>query len=115
MTPGQVSRVFASPLFQAELERLEALDEFAAFDARKELKLRQPKALEVIDEVLGNESLPSTTRARVAFDVLDRTGVTKGEAPKELHLHQHLHQEVKKMTDEELAKEAAMLLEEGEG
>lgn len=111
MTPGQITRVVNSPLFQAEVSRLESLTETEMLDVSVELQLRQPAAIETIDEVLYNKSVDLKLRKDTAFEVLDRTGFGKKSEPQR-HEHLHLHAEVSKMETEDLAKEALDLLEE---
>jgi len=111
LSPGQISRILGSPLFLAELERLEGLAEYEAVDARSELELRQGLALEAIDKALLSDDVK--LGASVGFEILDRTGVGKIQEPvASKNLHLHLHKSVDEMTDEELATEAQKLLQE---
>jgi hypothetical protein len=91
---GQISRIFGSPLFQAEVARLtDTIDEVAVYQVQEQLKQMSGRAIEVLDEDLNR---PATTpqerqlRQRAAFDILDRAGYGKREDP-QLHLHAHKH------------------------
>ena len=53
MTESQVSIIVNSPLFQAELARLEALADNAVFEVRQRTALMVPKATKVLEEVLN--------------------------------------------------------------
>ena len=111
MSPTQITVITQSPLFIMERERLEAMADYAAVDVRGELELRQGMAIEVIDECLAGPDIK--IKKDVAFEILDRTGYGK-KAEVQKHAHLHLHKEIKEMSDEDLAKEALDLLNEGE-
>jgi hypothetical protein len=100
MSPAQISVIVSTPLYQAEIARLESMAEIDAVDMRSELELRQGLALEAIDIAITNRSEPFKA-ASVGFEILDRTGFPKG-VPVQKHLHAHLHKEVKGMSEEEL-------------
>jgi len=111
MSVVQVSKILGSPLFIAELERLEAQAEYNAVDVRSELEMRQGMAIEAIDR--GLQSGDTKVAVNTGFEILDRTGFGKKSEPqKSLHAHLHLHKEVKDMSEEELAEEAQKLLAE---
>jgi hypothetical protein len=81
-TYGHVSRILQTPLFQAEVARLERGADEVAYDMREDLKEMALRSLEVIDEDLHLE--PTDIRERylrnkTAADVLDRIGLRKGE------------------------------------
>ena len=109
----QVSVIINSPLFKAEVMRMEALAEHNVVDARQELEMLKGRSIEVLADDL--HSTDRKLRHTSAIDVLDRTGHPKG-APvqKHQHLHGHLHQEVKSMDQRELYETVMNLVEEDE-
>lgn len=105
-TAGQISKIIQSPLFEAELHRLESEAEAAAVDIHEDLAQMSLRAAEILDRELQPD--PTDLRSRehqvqVAFGVLDRAGFTKRDQPV-MHLHKHQHLEVKNLTNEELLK-----------
>ena len=105
-TPGMVSKIIQSPLFEAELRRLENEAEAAAIDIHEDLQQMSLRASEILDRELQGD--PGSLKEReaqvtVAFGVLDRAGFTKRDQPV-MHLHKHEHLEVKGMSNEELLK-----------
>jgi hypothetical protein len=106
-SPSQISVITGSPLFLAEVERLEGQAEYESLDVRVELEMRQALAMAAIDDALLQGDRDKA--AKVGFEILDRTGFPKG-APVQKHLHLHAHQEVKEMTVEELQNEALDLV-----
>lgn len=114
VSAGQMSKILASPLFIAEVERLEAMAELETVDMRTELQLRQPRALQILDETLAakeSEDLPLQRSEDVALEILDRTGYGKNPSVQK-HLHLHKHGEVEQMSDEELDRRIENLLDE---
>jgi hypothetical protein len=116
MTDGQISRIINSPLFQAELSRLEAEADIALVEARRGLKVLAAKSVEIISKDL--ESLEDAQtfeekklRLRTCFDVLDRAKIIPDIPVVQLHKHEHLH--VDKMSDEELFRDVVDLTREG--
>lgn len=115
-TAGQVSRIIQSPLFEAELRRLENEAESAAVDIHEDLAQMSLRASEILDRELQGD--PTSLKEReaqitVAFGVLDRAGFTKRDQPV-MHLHKHQHLEVKNLTNEELLKNVIdMTVDEG--
>jgi len=106
-TPGQVSRILGSPLFQAEVARMEGQTEDLAVSVREDLQLMSLRAIEVLDASLDEPVESWKERATLidaAFGVLDRAGYGKKEQPQD-HRHLHLHAAaVKEMSNEELLK-----------
>lgn len=78
---GQVTRIIHSPMFKAELARLEAEAEGIAVDIRADIKKSAEKAIEILDEQLHNEHHDAKLRQRAAFDILDRAGYGKQDRP----------------------------------
>ena len=110
ITPTQISVITNSPLFLAELNRMEALAEYEAVDMRTELEIRQGLALETVDEHLTNKDHAIKGRVNTALEILDRTGYGKKSEPQK-HLHLHAHGDVKDMSDEELRNEISNFIE----
>ena len=104
-TPGQVSRILGSPLFQAEVLRLQdTIEEIAVSDVQEQLKLMASRAVEVLDEDLHCPAvLPAEKKIRqaAAFDVLNRAGHKAPDSGNSQHLHFHQHKEVAKNTKTE--------------
>ena len=81
MTEQQISTIVNSPLFQAELARLEALADNAVLKVKNRTALMVPQATRVIEHALGQAD-PETTEepehnamklgVKVALDVYDR-------------------------------------------
>lgn len=107
LTPAQVTRILESPLFVAEVARLEGLADYEAVDMSLELQLRQGQALKIVDEILfdgedGEEARVSLlTKKDMALEILDRTGYGKNPGTQK-HLHLHKHEEVKELSDSDL-------------
>ena len=116
MLPPQISIIVNSPVFQAELARLEDEVEESVCHVRAGIRLLVPRAEQVLKEELFKDeeedefgmsvkmSLPERKlRLGVALDVLDRSeGKGKnGDGATHLHLHNELHL-TKQMTTEEL-------------
>jgi len=110
ITPTQISVITNSPLFLAELNRMEAQAEYEAVDMRTELEIRQGIARETVDEHLTNKEHDIKGRVNTALEILDRTGYGKKAVPQK-HVHFHAHKEVKDMSDEELRSGITELLE----
>ena len=126
MAPAQISIITNSPLFIAEVCRLEAEVEESICDVREGIRLLVPRAEQVLKEELykddgdGDGKALSLSerklRLGVAVDILDRDAGKKkmGEsAAKSLHFHQHneIHV-VKDMTTEELQNDVFKLIED---
>lgn len=73
LTCSRVSAIVNSPLFLAELRRLEEGEELAYGDAQVELNSLVPQAIEVFADMLDAPPNPAT-QLKVATEVLDRTG-----------------------------------------
>ena len=59
-------RIAAHPLMQAAIEEL----------ARVLVKTRLPKAVRVLDSILENDRADESVRAKIAFGILDRAGLS---------------------------------------
>jgi hypothetical protein len=118
-TEAAITRILATPHFQAEVERLVEKAEEAAVDVRGELLQMAPRAAEVLDEDLSMEINglgERKHRAAVAKDILDRVGIGGGSKIPSggIHFHKHKH-EAKQMTDEELRDEVMELTKAEDG
>jgi tRNA A37 N6-isopentenylltransferase MiaA len=112
-TPGQISRILNSPLFQAELDRLTKGLEETSREVAQEIKLMATRAIEILDENLHSEAVDRRTKTQTAMDILDRAGYgKKPDAAEHRHLHAHIHKQVQDMPQEELYKEVKALMEE---
>lgn len=83
-TEGHISRILQTPLFEAEVARLERNADENACDIREDLRVMRAKAIENLDEDLNIE--PTTLQERAlrghtSRDILDRTGVRKQDKP----------------------------------
>ena len=128
MFPAQISIIVNSPVFIAELARLEDMVEDAICDVREDLRLLTPRCKQIITEELYKEDDDKTQpmnlaerklRLSTAFDVLDRDSGRKkhGESgAKELHFHSHQEIHVtKNMSTEDLQRDVFdMILDEGD-
>ena len=114
-TPGQVTRILHSPLFQAELLRLEGQADLESVNITNELKRMATRAVEILDENLHSQELSRELKTKTAFDVLDRAGHGKKEqAQRHLHLHAHAHKKVEGMEQEELYEAVEDMINEDE-
>ena len=90
---AQVSIIMNSPLWLAELDRLVENLELSMVDAADELRSLTGRAIEVLSEEVHQITPQSKIRARVAFDILDRTGHPKGSdvhvGDKIIHFHSY--------------------------
>lgn len=117
-TPGQITRILHSPLFEAELARLESQAEGESMSVVADLKRMSARAVEILDENLHSEDdnlVSRQLKTKTAFDILDRTGHGKRTDPqKHLHLHAHAHQKVQEMEQVELYEAVEDMLNEDE-
>ena len=126
MFPSQISIIVNSPVFIAELARLEDMVEESICDVREDLRLLAPRAKQVITEELYKEDDQVTPmplaerkmRLSTAFDILDRDSGRKkhgDSAAKEVHFHTHQELHITKdMSTEDLQRDVFDLLSEGE-
>ena len=112
-SPGQITRIINSPLFMAELARIEGAVEVKAVDVSMELKMLQPRAMEIVAEDMFAPGTDRKLRNQTAFEVLDRTGFGKKQEPqRHLHLHAHQEADVREMPKEDLYREVLDLAAE---
>ena len=129
MLPPQISIIVNSPVFIAELARLETEIEENICDVREGIRLLVPRAEQVLKEELYKDDgdLPGEAlslserklRLGVAVDILDRDAGKKkmGEsAAKSLHFHSHkeIHL-VGGMSTEELQNDVFKLIADEDG
>ena len=117
MSESSISRIMHSPVFVAEVARLETEADEEAVSVREELRVLVPKAKQVLAEELfaqPEDILGRKLRVAVAQDVLSRVEpkqafVIGGAGGQHLHLHreQHIHQ----MSTDDLRKEVFGLLD----
>lgn len=128
MLPPQISIIVNSPVFIAEVARLEAEVEENILDVREGIRLLVPRAEQVLKEELhkedgelaGEELSLNERKLRlgVAMDILDRDSGKKkqGEsAARSLHFHSHreIHL-VGNMTTEDLQRDVFKLISDEE-
>ena len=117
-SPCQITRILHSPLFEAELARLEGQAEMVAVSVNSDLKRMSERAVEILDENLNSRDAVVVSRelkTKTAFDVLDRSGYGRKIDPqRHLHLHAHAHQKVKEMGQVELYEAVEDMLNEDE-
>lgn len=128
MYDSQISIIINSPVFVAELARLEDMVEESICDVREDIRLLAPRAKRIITEELYKEDdakdvdgtpkpMPLAERKlrlSTAFDILDRDSGKKkhGEsAAREVHFHTHQELHVtKNMSTEDLQRDVFDLL-----
>ena len=114
-SPGQITRILHSPLFEAELARLESQAEIESQSVTGDLKRMAARAVEVLDENLQAENITRELKTKTAFDVLDRAGHGKKmEIQRHLHAHAHVHKKVGEMERGELYEAVEDMLQEDE-
>ena len=120
-TCTQVSKIQASPLFQKEIARLEAMADKSACDLRQDLQSLALKAVCNLEEEIhvgdGLDTRKDLTnferklRYQASTDVLDRIGLGKKEFHTgDIHLHKHEEQHIHGMSVEHLRNEVMDLL-----
>lgn len=111
---GAITRILATPHFQAEVARLTEVSEDIACDIREDLKQLAGSAIEVLAEDVNMEidnRFDRKLRQEAAKDILDRAGFRKN-APViggDLHLHKH-EAEARGMSDKDLQNDVMDLV-----
>jgi len=114
-SPGQITRILNSPLFQAELQRLESAAEIEAVSVDRELKRMSLKAVEILEENLHSENISRELKTKSAFDVLDRAGHGKKDGvQRHEHLHAHVHKKVEELPQNKVYEMVEDMLNEDE-
>jgi hypothetical protein len=115
-TPGQITRIIGSQLFQAEIERLRSAQDDSLRNLSKDLEFLGRKSIEVVTRALyaPDEKLPLSKKLPAAFEVLDRLGHSKRpDGPQQhVHLHKHDARVVHEMQTKELLDDVMDLLDE---
>jgi hypothetical protein len=116
----QITKILASPLFQKEVARIEALADASACDLRQDLQVLAIKAVCNLEEDLhiADDKEPSeltnferNLRYKASSDVLDRVGLGgKNFAVNNIHLHQDEHKHIHTMGVEQLRNDVMDLL-----
>lgn len=112
---GHMGRIVGSPVFKAEVERLQAGAVMDVLSIHDDLKRAAKKAVEVMDTELNMPVKKREVRQRrlrldAAFGVYDRA-YPRVEQGQHVHLHKHAH-EVRGMSDEDLFSVAMSVGEE---
>ena len=84
-----------SPVVKEQIRAMEGARDASTIDIARDIKMKAPKALEVLEQVLNGE--PGTIgelaspalRVKVASEWLDRAGYPSKGASQNLHLHAH--------------------------
>lgn len=118
MTPSQISIIVNSPLFVAEVARLECEVEDDAINIREEIRVLAPRARRIIMREMKDNPDNFAERkhqTNVAFEVLDRAGGGLRPVPEGggIHLHKHEEIHIHEMSDEKLRDDVLSLTEEG--
>ncbi|MEG0299356.1 MAG: hypothetical protein RR450_03660 [Oscillospiraceae bacterium] len=74
ITAETVGRVLGSPVGREKGAILHAEADYNAIDIAKEIRALAPKALEIMESLMDNETNPAAVRLRAATDLLDRAG-----------------------------------------
>lgn len=113
-TPCQITKIINSPLFQAEVARLEAGQEEETRSLREDILKMSERAIEVIDEDLQIKEAGNKQRQRAAFDILDRAGFGTKKTLVSVKVGGDLvgvKQEIHNMKSEELHDEVMGMIE----
>jgi len=112
----QISVIINSPIFKAELGRLDLQIEEATIDTAKSLQHLTPKAVSNLAETIGQDPGDLSERKHrddISIQILNRTGYSVSTPPQKVsHLHAHLHQEVRDMDKKDIYREITQLIEE---
>jgi hypothetical protein len=116
----QITKILASPLFQKEVARIEALADNSACDLRQDLQALAVKAICNLEEdvhMADGKSPDDLTnfqrnlRYKASTDILDRIGlVSKKLNFGELHLHNEDHKHIHNMSIEDLRNDVMDVL-----
>ena len=111
---GAITRILATPHFQAEVQRLQEISEDIACDIREDLKQLASPAIEALSEDVNmeiNNRFDRKLRQEAAKDILDRAGFRKNSPINTGGNHLHLHEaEAKSMTDKDLQNDVMDLV-----
>jgi len=113
-TPGQITRITNSPLFKAELARLETSQEALMISVNQDLQVLAEQAIEVLSgdfESLADKRDQDSIKLKTSmgFGILDRAGYGKKDLSLHLHQHDYHEKEVSLLSDGELFKDVVSL------
>lgn len=113
-TPGQMSVIMGSPLFQAEVARItEDIEEGALANVQEELKGLGPRAVEVLAEDMERSPVTAQDakiRQSAAMDILNRNGYKAPETGARSDRHIHFHGDAKEMSTPDLSNDVLNLI-----
>ena len=122
---GQISRIMGSPVFQAEVARLELDMDIVATDYAKDLQLMGEQSLQNLDEDLripiAQDPVARKLRNQTSLEVLGMLGISKStNSPAIVNNILNIggtvkHAEVKEMSETELRQDVLELIEGAEG
>jgi len=123
-TPGQISRIMGSPVFQAEVARLSRELDIVSMDVAKDLQIMGERALQNLDEDLN--IVPTSMDQRklrnsTSIEVLGMLGISKSSnSPAIVNNILNIssgseHKEVEKMSEQQLREDIMELTEDGKG
>jgi len=111
---GAITRILATPHFQAEVARLTEVSEDIAVDIREDLKQLAVPAIEALAEDVNmeiNSRFDRKLRQEAAKDILDRAGFRKNSPTNTGGNHLHLHEaEARGMSDKDLQNDVMDLV-----
>ena len=93
VTEVTVRNVLSSPLMKQQLELMQAAADAETIDVNAKIKKMAEKAVTYLDELLSNEDAPTSLRAKIAMDTLDRAGFPKHTSISGQVFHAHLTKE----------------------
>jgi hypothetical protein len=106
-----VRGVLKDPLCRAHIDRLSDKADDGTIDVRKRLAEFNKHALDVVENLLRDDTVPAATRLKTAQDVLDRNGYNV----RHKHEHAHVHLSAEELADlKERARNAGAIWENEE-
>ena len=123
-TPGQISRIMGSPVFQAEVARLSSEMDVVSMDVAKDLQIMGERALQNLDEDLN--IVPTSHDLRklrniTSLEVLGMLGTSKStNSPAIVNNILNIsstdeHKDGEQMTERQLREDIMELVEDGKG
>jgi len=74
MTPVMVSNIINSPVARIRLDEMQSARDLDTVDVAKKIQTLQVKAVDYLEDVLEDDTAMTSTRVKVAQDLLDRGG-----------------------------------------
>ena len=99
VTPAMVSYTRNSPVIREKLGIMAGARDASAIDLSREIKMKAPKALKILEQVLDGEEgtlgelASPSLRVKVASEWLDRAGYPAQKNVQNMHLHAHFTSE----------------------